>query len=362
METVNEQLRDADVGHQVDLQRYSNHVVQRIIALLNRADPELVQKLNDALERLAPEDFTIERLDALLKSVRELNRSAYEAIGRELTKELQDLAEYEAGFQFQLFRSVLPVEVSFAKVSVEAAYSAAMSRPFQISKDRAISLSDYLVGLTEDRAAMVRDAVRLGYIEGESISQIVRRIKGTKKQNYEDGLMAAPRHKVEAMVRTAINHTATVARQEFYKGNQDLIKGWQFLATLDSRTSITCASLSGNIYPIGKGPMPPRHINCRSTSVPVLKSWKELGGADIEDFQPATRASMDGQVPADITFTEWLRKKPASFQDQVLGATRGKLFRANEIEVDRFTNNKGIVYSLGELRKRDAELFERAGL
>jgi hypothetical protein len=32
------------------------------------------------------------------------------------------------------------------------------------------------------------------------------------------------------------------------------------------------------------------------------------------------------------------------------------------MEVDKFTNNKGIVYSLDELRRRDAELFKKAGI
>ena len=39
--TVNEQLLDADIGHQVNLHQYANGVVQRISALLNRVDADL---------------------------------------------------------------------------------------------------------------------------------------------------------------------------------------------------------------------------------------------------------------------------------------------------------------------------------
>ena len=75
-----------------------------------------------------------------------------------------------------------------------------------------------------------------------------------------------------------------------------------------------------------------------------------------------TRASKDGPVSADLTFSDWLRGQPESVQNQILGATRAKLFRANQIDVDRFTNNKGVVLSLDALRKKDAAIFKRAGL
>ena len=71
---------------------------------------------------------------------------------------------------------------------------------------------------------------------------------------------------------------------------------------------------------------------------------------------------MDGQVAGDITYGQWLKSKPAAFQDEVLGAERGKLFRSGGLTVDRFTDSKGKVYTLDELRKRDADAFEKAGL
>ena len=51
---------------------------------------------------------------------------------------------------------------------------------------------------------------------------------------------------------------------------------WRFIATLDGRTTLTCAGLHGNVYPVGKGPRPPRHIGCRSCSVPVLREIDKL--------------------------------------------------------------------------------------
>ncbi len=361
MQTVNEQLADEAISHSIDLTRYSNSVIRRIIALLNKTDRDLANQITAALERLPAESFTVERLDALLQSVRQTNAVAYQQVSQLIETELKDLVQYEAAYQYQLFQSTLPVQVSVAAVNVGQVYAAALARPFSISKDGAVPLNEYLKGIEANRAAKIRNAIRMGIIEGEPTDKIVRRIMGTKSLNYADGLMEESRRHVEGMVRTAVSHTADVTRQNFYAENNDLLKGWQFVATLDSRTSITCASLSGKIFPIGSGPRPPRHINCRSTSVPIVKSWKEIG-IDLPESKASTRASVDGQIAEDITFTKWLRSKPVSVQDDILGATRGKLFRANKIEIDKFTDSKGRVISLDQLRKKNAEMFAKAGL
>jgi len=187
-------------------------------------------------------------------------------------------------------------------------------------------------------------------------------VKAVKRAlQYTDGLMETSRRDAAAMVRTAVSHTANFTRTKFYEENSDLLKGEKFLATLDSKTTIRCASLDGQIFPVGKGPIPPIHWNCRSTRVGVVKSWKELG-IDLPESAVSTRASLDGQVPEDMTYSKWLRGRSAEFQDDVLGAARGKLFRANKIELDRFVDRNGRMMTLDQLRKKNSEMFANAGM
>lgn len=361
--TPNETLASHAISHQIDLTHYSNSVLYRVLATLQRSDARLYSALTDALNRIDRSSFTVDRLESLLGSVRSLNAQSYEQVSGELNSELADFVRYEAAYQRQVLVSVLPVTVHVATISAEAAYTAAYSQPFRISKNGAAPMGQYLAGLSDERAKMIRNAVNSGWLESQTTDQIVRAIRGTKSKQYADGLMESQRRNIEGMVRTATNHMANVTQQRMLEANRDILKGWIFHATLDGRTSITCASLSGKTFPVGEGPIPPRHINCRSYSQPLLKSFKEMG-IEIPEFSQdgKTRASMDGQVPADLSFTSWLREKPAAFQNELLGKTRGELFRANKIEIDRFTNNKGIVYSLDDLRKRDAALFKKAKL
>lgn len=372
MPSVNEQLRDADIGHQVDLHQYANGVVQKMLALLNRVDSDLFAQLSAALERLPAESFTVERLEQLLASVRALNAQAYATVADELGAELRGLANYEAGYQYSLFRTAIPAQVvlqlDIATVAMEQVYAAAMARPFQ-----GRLMKEWASTIEAGRMARIRDAVRIGYVENQPISEIVKRVRGTKAKGYSDGIIEIDRRHAEAVVRTAISHTAAFTRDRFLKANNDLIKAVVWTSTLDSRTSEGCRLRDGLKYtpdehkPVGHkvpwlaGPGQ-LHWNCRSTSVPVTKSWAELGGVDIGEFNPATRASMDGQVPAETTYADWLKKQSAGRQDEILGPTRGKLLREGGLTLDRFYNEKGKHLTLDELRKRDSAAFEAAGL
>ncbi|MBN7822177.1 minor capsid protein [Bowmanella yangjiangensis] len=360
MATVNNRLADAEIAHAVSMQRFSNGVVRRMIALLNRVDSDLFARLMAAIEQMPPGSFTVERLDQLLLSVQSLNSQAYAALRRDLDAELLAYVEYEATYQQNLLTATIPqavqVVVPINSVNAQQVYAAAMARPFQGKL-----LREYTQNIEANRLTRIRDAIRIGFVEGETVDQMVRRIRGTRANGYADGLLEIDRRDAESIVRTAVNHLSNYTRQAFYQANDDLVSEWQFLATLDGRTTITCASLSGKTFPIGEGPQPPRHINCRSTSVPVIKGWRELG-LSAEEIGKGTQASMDGYVADDVTYTQWLRNKPAAFQDEVLGATRGKLFREGKVDIDRFTNDKGKVYTLEELRKRDEALFERVGI
>lgn len=371
MPSVNEVLQDEEVAHAIGLQRYATGVVRRMLALLNRVDADLAAALGAALDRLPAAEFTVERLESLLQSVRVISAEAYRRLGQELPGEMRGLAEYEAGYQRQLFETVVPpqviAQVGLASVNVEQVYAAAVARPFQ-----GRLLSEWTASLAADRAARIRDAVRMGYVEQQTVAEIVRRVRGTKAKGYSDGVIEIDRRNAEAVVRTAVSHTAGFTRDRFFEENGGLIKAVVWVATLDSRTTPICQQRDGKQYsntthkPIGHnlpwlGGPGRAHWRCRSTSIPVTKSWKELG-LDIEEMGPGTRASMDGEVPADLTYGQWLKRQSVARQDDVLGPTRGKLFRAGKVPIEKFADDKGRWLTLDELKDRERKAFQAAGL
>lgn len=333
-----EQIHDLAVNHRVGLSRYSTHVVRRMLALLNRTMDEVAERLG----RTDNESLAGQRLEALIDELKAIQHAGWSVVGDRLRGDLRDLAGAEAKFALRL--AGIPLEprtmAMFSPLPpLEQIMAAVNSRPFQ-----GRFLKDWLAEAEEGAARRVRDTVRQGFIEGRPTPDIVRAIRGTKAQQFKDGLLEINRRGAEALVRTALTHTANVAAQATWEANSDIVISWRFVATLDSRTTLICASLHGKVFPVGKGKMPPRHVNCRSISVPVLPEIEGIAPFEMPSYQA------------------WLGRQPAEVQDDILGAAKGKLFRDGGLAIDRFVDNKGKVLTLGELRRRDLEAFRRAGL
>lgn len=350
-QTINEQLLDLAVSHQIGLQRLSTKTLRSVLVLL----ADLEEDVSARILRAGTEIHQT-RLESMLKGIRDLHSEAYAEVSSRLAIDAKSLAVYEAEFQSSLISKTLPVEVSFNVPSVTQLVAAATKRPFQ-----GHLLKDWSKQLGANALRRVQAAVRQGAAEGQTTSEVVKRIRGTRALRYKDGVVAMSRRGAESLVRTAMNHVATAAREATYEENSDLIGSVRWVSTLDNRTTPVCRANDGKVFKVGEGPRPPIHWGCRSTTVPVIKSWKDLG-IDIDEAPSGTRASMNGQVPVSETYQSWLQRQPVAMQDDILGATRGRLFRAGGVTVERFVDATGRQYTIPELRARDAAAFRAAGL
>jgi len=362
MATANEKILDKTIDHQVDLQRFSNGVVRRLIAILNRSDASLSAKLAEALMQIEPSQFTVERLERLLADVREINSQAYAQVFPELQKEMQGLAEVESLSEAAMLQAAVPAPVQLrfpiAGLVWEQVYAAALARPFQ-----GRLLKDWAKNVEAGRMTMIRNTVRQGFVEGKTTADIVKAVRGTKENNYEDGILNRGRRELQAVIQTALSHTAAVARDMSVKANEDIIKAVKWVSVLDGRTSEMCRIRDGLRYtadskhkpighkiPWGNGPGQ-LHWNCRSTSIPITKDWRDLDFV-FEELAENTRASMDGQVPADLTYGQWFAKQSAQRQNEIVGPVRAELFREGKVTFDKFYDDKGKWLTLEELMAR----------
>ena len=161
-------------------------------------------------------------------------------------------------------------------------------------------------------------------------------------------------------MRTAAQHVSEQARQATWAANGDIIKGYEIVATLDNRTTQICRSLDGKRFELGKGPVPPLHIRCRTTSV------ADLGDEFAFLREGATRSSENGYVPADQTYYDWIKTEDRSYVKDTLGPTRAKLLLDGGLTPDEFAklgyNKQFEPLTLNEMMARNAEVFERAGV
>lgn len=343
--SVNDDLFDAAVRHQIGLVRLAAGIVAQIHALLDSSGRDLLKKIRARGD--GDSKLTTRRLEALLREMERVNREAYGTMLERTTASLNDLATYEEEYQRDVLRRLLPVRLDFVQPSRDLLQAVVTEEPLAGQY-----LSEWFDGMAEGRMRRLRTALRTGLAEGETIDQMVRRVRGTRARQYRDGVLDGSRRSAEAIVRTAVNHVATASREILYAANKRLLKGVRWVSTLDTRTTQICIDRDGEVFPPDSGPRPPAHVNCRSTTTPVTKSWRELG-LDADDLPEATRASMSGQEPAGTTYREWLVRQSAAVQDEVLGPTRGAMLRRGEVTVDAFSDDRGRRYTLAELRERE---------
>ena len=340
--SVNDRLQDETIAHGLYVTRYGTGVARRMVGLLDRMDADLAARLLVLLEGKRADTYSARRMASLLAGVRDLNQ------------------------QFDLFSSIIPKQilrhVPLQSIAPEQVYAAAVAQPFQ-----GRLLKEWGQKLEADRLDKITNAVRSGFLQGETVEQIVKRVAGTPKLNREDGVINASRRDLAVVTRTAVNHMAATARQEFAQANSDIVKAKQWSSTLDTHTSQWCIIRDRKLYTLDGKPLgheipylrgPGKiHFLCRSCEILLTKSWEELQIASGE-LSNATRASMDGQVPAHTSYAEWLARQPYARQEQVLGVTRAMMLRDGKITVPDMFNDRGEFLTLDELRRIDAAAFE----
>lgn len=363
--TINDQLRDEAIAHALFVALYGNGIAIKMIDLLNDADALLSAELLEVLDGVDASTYSEKRLASLLASVRALNGRSYKPVLKALDRELVAFAEHEAGYQFDLFNQLLPdvvlKHVALQAITPDQVYAAAASRPFQ-----GRLLSEWGKKLEADRLTKITNAVRMGYLMGETTEQITRRVVGTKAANREDGAIQENRRNLAAVTRTAVAHVASTARQSLATSNSDIVKGKQWLSTLDTRTTTICIVRDRLKYTLDGKPIghnvpylrgPGRaHFCCRSTETLILKSWREMG-IPVDEMDAGTRASMDGQQPGNTTYGEWLQRQPFNRQKAVLGLKRAQLLRDGKLKVPDFFNDRGEFLTLDQLRELEPRAF-----
>ena len=246
-------LANASVRHQVFLERLKRGQSRKAQAFLVEMDRAL--RL-----RIGATEFQRGRIEAQLSGIAADLRAIRGRADTALLSEMRDVAEYEAGFEI---RALGTITTNFTVAAPTQVYAAALSKPLSLRGPGGGKLIEPFVrGWSETMVTNTIDTIRQGFFEGQTNAAILQAIRGTTAARNEDGLLARMSRSEEALVRTVVQHMASVAREEVWQANDDLVTGVQWLSVLDDRTTTVCQSLSGQIFPLDSGPRPPIHINC----------------------------------------------------------------------------------------------------
>lgn len=119
-----------------------------------------------------------------------------------------------------------------------------------------------------------------------------------------DGLVSTFQRQAQAATSTVVQHISAQVASEV---NGSLTDKYIWISVIDSATTPICFSRNGNIYIVGKGPVPPAHVGCRSTTLP-------------DDGEPAPHES----------FSEFIDRQPQDFVDDAFDGKRTKTYEGTK--------------------------------
>jgi hypothetical protein len=343
--TVNDDIFDATVTHQVAVNVAGGDSAKRVAAELDRVNQQL---LSDIV-RFEPGESNRGR-DAILRRIEASEASIGTTLLELVTADMLGVAEEEEGFNEALLIPLL------------------LLRGVQLRKPRLIDIRREVIGtefhgpmvklgtaraqvreFARRRAARLASEVRLARLGEASSGQIIRDLRGTRNQGFRNGAFAQMRRDIEGISLGGTIHSSNVASGMFAAANPRALKE-VWIAILDGRACAVCAARHNRKFLIGQGPVPPAHVRCRCFRIKVIP----------------------GMTFKSMSFDEWLKTKPRKTVEQVLGKSRARLFLEGGLEIRRFVDNPfrrspaSRILTLDELRASGSvavrEALSKAGL
>lgn len=391
--TSNEQFSDALIRHQTYLIRHAGAIRNAMIEALNESEQAMA---NIILSRLTDKtglvtEADLKRLQSVLRAVDKARLEGWANANQILLDSMLALGEAEPLFAQQATNAVLPVVILTTLPSKRAVNALIKDVPIQ-----GRTLKQWGVKLAADDIVKVNDAITTGMAETQSSRTIAKRVLGAASVQGRDGVTHAGRIAIGAAALTAVQHTASFARREFYLANEWAFRKEKFQAVLDSRTTPICYDNDNKVYAFGVGPQPPLHIRCRSLRIPwfdgielgdrpmtaftekrLLTEYTDQKGipfvssraelpygtkTNFDQFRRKRIRQLIGTEPQSVDYEDFLRRQPVVFQEEVLGVTKTKLFRTGKISIHKFVARDGTELTLSQIANRNSQVFEAAGL
>ena len=352
---ANERLFNFEVSHQIGLLRVSGQEANELLDVLDRADDQLAA----LIARTRPSSIaTRDRSIRLRGLIAEILGRQNEVLNNDFRSFLGDATRNELETQSAaLGRIIAPVGLDVTAAGIGRTLAAVRARPFEGDV-----LSNWVRQLNRNDLNRTWRTIQAGIVAGQTTDQITRAVIGTGRLRRTDGVREVTRRGVRSLSRTALTHAAAVARAQLFDANSDIISGELIVATLDARTTAICRSLDGDVFPLNEGPRPPFHFQCRTTTSPIIKPLGDNGVAIAPGSRASKAPDFTGQVPSTTTYEPWLRARPAAFQDEVLGKTKGALFRRGGVSLDQLVSAAGDELTIPQLRRKLPGVFTEIGI
>lgn len=285
----------------------------------------------------------------------------------DVTNALDEFAQYEAGVALQTTQAFTATALELTAADRIASYINAALMSLESGKRSSTGTwAQFVQGNIDSQIETYNNIIRTGYARGQTLREISR--------NLQDATSGLLRHNAEALARTGYSHYANAAREAMAQG-LSIDTDWVLIFTFDSRRSQTCIhqELTKSRWKSNDPArrIPPLHFNCRTTGI-ILPRGEELDGMRPaivgkagEDAEKSFDRRAKNKTPKysgrkdkafdakriryGTSYESFLKSQPDWFIDEVLGATKGKLFRSGKYKLKSFFDMTGRPLTLAEL-------------
>lgn len=380
--------------HEISVNRLASQIVAQKVNPVFVNVAVLVRRLLDDYTA----DMPSRELEALRNRTQKQLNKILNAMWDDATKELKAFAEYEAKYHAETLAGF--AEASAAYASLEAlAKKYDLPMVLNSGDTKTVGMwSEYVAGNVDATVSLVDAEIRAGRNDGLTNQQVVTRLVGLKKNDYQDGLLLKKSRKwAENLVKTGASHYANGAREAAAEANSDILEGKVFSNVFDNRTTPICLHYGqlahqGKVYKLDDKTAPrlPLHFNERSLYIykiegvdPFEGSKSSVGGLKSDEAAQKFEAKQDGmdtklrytgkktadifkpgQIAANVSPQEFYSNQPDWFLESTFGPTRAKLFKDGGLPIEKFTDTMGRPLTLKEMKALDGydRYFTKAGL
>ena len=321
--------------HTIYLQRLGATEGLKVIPYLESIENDVVAILNKYRKR----KVTLALQMDIQKQIGEATRKHLQDYTSQLKVENRALGAYEGEFAASTLNGIVEADDFKATVPTAAAVnSVATITPIKLSANSYTSYSSMMKNYWGKWSDEIHGVVQAGFLEGSTIPEITNAITAQmdlSKSGTTKSVLDRARRSAKQLAITGTNHYANTARIAFVDKNDDILKGYRFLAVNDSRTSRTCARLDQTTYlkddPKLSSVTPPLHPNCVLGSTLITSAF---GVSSISKrrykgvFITITSANGDTITVTPnhpvLTATGWLPAKMLNRFDKIVNQCRVK--------------------------------------
>jgi len=229
----------------------------------------------------------ISRLDEIILNI----RHQLELLNKEKTDKMESTLEkvYEDTYNHTAYaiETGMGVQVSFTRLDTNAIQTAVKQKWLgENYSDRCWNDKTRLL-------STLNQVIPQSFIRGLNSRELAKVVQKEMNTSF---------YRAQRLVRTEVNYIANQASLKMYQ-DSGLVDRYEYVATLDMRTSEICAEMDGQVFDLKDAQvgvnLPPLHPHCRSTTIPYFEDNEITARIERND------AGKSVPIPADMTYKEW---------------------------------------------------------